>query len=293
MSTEPPLPLLLVAAGGAGAFGALVISGSGSRLGDPDRCEGLGFGCDVDQLSATVMVVAVCWALLVGAAVVARLVPIHRFGVLAAGVAVAFAGTFLLWSSLVVTYPVPGLTVAEGRMQAVRILTALRAAAGPGDAARAPETVPGPPGSGPQVDVAPTLADTLVALEPTPAIVCRDRKERDMGSVRFEWSRDVNVVVATAPSLTVPSADQVERAVGALKALGLSVPTPKSNQYGDAASVFVDGAVLPGPPARKAGDGELARDFVVALSTHTAVLDSDPTRSDVDLSVRIATPCLR
>lgn len=71
---EPTLPLLLLLAAGAAAAGSFVVWNFGSsRLGDPNVCEGLGFGCSTSQLTETLAVVGVLWAFLLAAALVARL----------------------------------------------------------------------------------------------------------------------------------------------------------------------------------------------------------------------------
>jgi len=108
---EPGLPQLLAVAGGAGAVGVVVINVFGSdRLGDPDRCEGLGFGCGPYVLEDVLRLSLLLGLLLLGAAVVARLVSRRRLVVLAGGVAVAALATTLAWSEAAITYPTPGLT---------------------------------------------------------------------------------------------------------------------------------------------------------------------------------------
>ena len=289
--TEPAFPALLAVAVGAGAVGIVVISRFGSdRLGDPDRCEGLGFGCSPSTLEGVIRLSLLLGVLLLGAAVVARLVKRRRLVVLAGGAAMAAVATSLAWSATAITYPTPGLTEAEGRQRVESILRALREAAGPGDPARVPVS-----GSAlaeaARVAQAPTLADVLAGVAATGPERCLDRSDNDSGSVQFMYTRKANVIAPAPTPLVAPSADQVERVIAALTAAGFDVGTPNRYAYPEKAAVFVDG-FLAGPPPLRQGDGTFARDFAVRL---TALVEKtpEPGLTQVVLEVELRTPCLR
>ena len=168
----------------------------GSRFGDAEQCEGIGFGCTPSQLGDTISVVFVLIAGLVVTALARRFLPKRlAWQVTAGGVALTILLTLLSANGAVVRYGVPALSVEEGKAEAHRILSAMREAAGEASpfSTKALADVP--------LESMPAPAAVIAAIdEKKPAAPCRDVNHRDTGSTHFTWGARADVLV---PAVTV------------------------------------------------------------------------------------------
>ena len=296
---EPALLYLLLLAAGAAAVGSFIVWEFGSsRLGDPNVCEGLGWGCSPSQLTETLEVIVVLWALLLAAAVVARLAVRHRLPVLAAGMVVAGIGTFAKWNAEIIRYSVPALTAEQARAEMEHLLAGLADAAGPGDPSHVPAGVKA------KVASPPSPAAVLRSIEPEPPVPCLDRGgDRPTGSFMLVWSRSTAVLVPLTSlgppppgirpaTLIVPGSlptehvEQIKRVTRALRAAGFE-PMESSGP-----SLEEVRATREGPAVAEQREGKVSTTYRVHIGTSLG-REPEGDSAEVTATAHIETPCFR